>query len=91
MVVGKRTLQWDKSNLLDYHVSIRVCEDFLLDAVAPIRGHISQFIDRNAGLERHVLENAIALFLGKETVAVRDEEPLVPSAGLIHARVVDLV
>jgi hypothetical protein len=91
VVVGERTLQWDKSDFLDDHVSVRVREDFLLDAVAAIRGNISQFINWYAGLERHILENAITFFLGKETLTVRDEKPLVPSAGLIHARVVDLV
>jgi hypothetical protein len=72
-------------------VTVWVAEDFFVDAIAAIEGRIGELIGRNSGFVGNVLKLAMPLFLREITMAVGDDEALVPSASLIDSREIDLV
>ena len=90
-IIRKRALQRHEADFLQHDVAIRIGEDFFLDPVASLQFGVGQFVNWNAGFERHILEFAVALLFGEKAGAVGDDQTLVAGASLVHAWEIDLV
>jgi len=90
-VIKKLALERFKSDFLQDYVAIGVGEDLFVDAVAIFEFGIDEIVGGNSRGERFVFKGAMALFFGEEIFSVSDHESHVASAGLVDARVVDLV
>ena len=77
--------------LLDHHVGAVIGQHMLDDAEPATGVGVDQPERRHAVLQRGDLEVAVALLLGEEAIVAGDDQAEVARAGLIDARIVDLV
>ena len=89
--IGQRTLERHESDALDNHVAPGIGQDLFLDPVATINGGIPNSIRRNAGLHLGDLGACVPLFLREVRLPIRHDEAEIASAGVVDARVVDLI
>ncbi len=90
-IVGEPTPQRFKTNLLQYHVAIRIGEYLFVDAVSSGNVGVGQLVYRDAGFAGTVLERAMPLFFRKEFAPVGHDESHIACASLVHPREVDFV
>ena len=76
---------------LQYHVAMRIAENFLANPVTAVKARIGELEDRDARFEGDILKGAVALFFREVAAPIRDDQSQIASAGLIDAREVDLV
>ncbi len=82
-VIGELALQWFEPNFLQHHVAVGIGEYFLVDSVAAAVVSVDQLKSGNAGLERFVLKPTVPFLLGKESLAIGDDEAEIASASLV--------
>ena len=80
-----------KTDLHQHRIAARIGDNPLDQPEAAIAMRARQQKRRDAVFERLHDRDAIALLLGEETLSVRDDQAEVADAGLIDARIVDLV
>ncbi len=90
-VVAETSLEREKSNFLQHHVSPGIGQHFFFDPITALDAGIGQLVDRHPRLDRNVFKCTMALFLGKKLMAVSDNQAEVAGAGLIHAGKIDFV
>src|SRR3984957_10394376 len=91
VIIGKSPLQRLETYSLQYDVAVRIRENFFVNLVAPTAAAVDQLECRNARFKRTFLKLAVALLLGKKSVAVGHHESHVAGACLVDAREIDLV
>ena len=90
-IVGQDALLRGESDLLQYGVAMGIGQGLLLDAVTTVPADVDQLERRDALGEPVNAGVGVTLLLRKERRAVRDEQPHVAYAGLVDARIIDLV
>jgi hypothetical protein len=86
-----RTVKDFQPDLLRHDVSALIGQDMLVDAKAAAGVGVDEFEGGHAVFQTREFERAVALLLGEEAGTVGDDEAEVTGAGLIDARIVDLV
>ncbi len=91
VIIRKPSLQRFETDLLQHHVAIGIGEYFLEDAVAAAAVGVGQLIRGRARFKRLVLECAVPFLLGKESLAIGDDEAQIARAGLVHTRKIHFI
>src|SRR6267378_5317618 len=80
-----------KRYTLQHNVALRIREHQLVEPIAPLAAGAAYGKGRHAVVDRPDGAFGIALFLGKEPLSVGYDETEVSRAGLIDARMVNLI
>src|ERR671914_2873527 len=92
MVVRKYALEGKETDALQNYISARVSQDLFLDAVPPLLAGIDQAIGWHSWLYIGDFRKGMTFLLGEEaTLSISDDQPQVPGAGLINARIINLI
>ena len=90
-IVRELALQGFEANLLQYHTSVGIAQNFLVNPIPSRDLRIRQFKGWNSRLEWAVLKCAMPFLFREEVAAIGHNESQVACAGLINAREVDLI
>jgi hypothetical protein len=91
VVIDELFLKREETRLLHDGMPPRVGQNLFLDTIAALLACARQSVSRHSICETMDLAVGVSFLFGEKISSVRDDQPEVSCAGLINARIIDLI